>query len=254
MDKIAPNTLFTGQQLIYLSQCDSTNLVAQELLIKNKATEGCVVITDMQIQGRGQRGTSWEAEPGKNITLSLILKPYYLTAQQQFFLNISISLAVLGLAQHYLHNNPALKLKWPNDIYYGNKKIGGILIQNSISGHFLQHSVIGIGLNINQISFAAPGASSFAQITGQSYALPTVVTALLEALEVRYLELMQGKTERQENEYLQNLYWYQEEHFFKVAGERVIGTIAGIDANGHLLLKINNEVRHYGLKEVEFVE
>lgn len=253
MDKIAPNTLFTGQQLIYLPQCDSTNTYAQELLIKNKATEGLVVITDHQTKGRGQRGTYWEAEPGKNITLTLILRPYFLTAQQQFYLNICISLAVLDLAQNYLGNGLALKLKWPNDIYYRNKKIGGILIQNSVSGQFLQHSLIGIGLNINQISFTAPGASSFAQVTRQYYLLPELVKALLEKLEVRYLELMQGKTEILKKEYLRNLYWYQEEHVFKVADNLVPGRITGLDAVGRLQLEMYGEVRYFNLKEIEFV-
>ena len=252
MDKIAPNTLFTGQQLIYLPQCDSTNTYAQELLIKNKATEGCVVITDAQTQGRGQRGTSWEAEPGKNITLTLILKPYFLIAQHQFYLNICISLAVLDLVRRYVYNQPELKLKWPNDIYYGNKKIGGILIQNSVSGQFLQHSLIGIGLNINQISFAAPGASSLALVTGQDYYLPDLVKTLLEGLESRYLQLMQGKTEKQKTEYLANLYWYQEEHIFRIAGELVTGKISGIDLAGRLGVQLGNKVQHFGLKEITF--
>jgi BirA family transcriptional regulator, biotin operon repressor / biotin---[acetyl-CoA-carboxylase] ligase len=253
LDKITPNTLFTGQQIIYLPQCNSTNTFAQELLIKNKATEGLVVITDEQTQGHGQRGTNWEAEPGKNITLSLILKPCFLNPQQQFFLNICISLAVLGLVQKYLTPPQLLKVKWPNDIYYGNKKIGGILIQNSISGQFLQHSVIGIGLNINQISFAVPTASSFAQITRQTYYLPGLIKELLEQLEYRYLQLKRGELNEQKAAYLVNLYRFQEPHSFLINGQLKVGTIVGIDAIGRLNLEIAGSVESFGLKEIEFV-
>ena len=92
-----PNTLFVGQQLLFIASCTSTNSEAQQLLIKNEATEGCTVVTHRQTQGRGQRGNSWEAEPGQNITLSVILSPSFLAARQQFYLNMAVSLAVLDL-------------------------------------------------------------------------------------------------------------------------------------------------------------
>ncbi|GEO03077.1 biotin--[acetyl-CoA-carboxylase] ligase [Adhaeribacter aerolatus] len=252
MQKIAPNTLFTGKQVIYLPQCDSTNRFAQNLINKNEATEGTVVITDRQTHGQGQRGNTWEAEPGKNITLSLILKPQFLAAQYQFNLNICISLAVLNFAQAYLP--PLLKLKWPNDLYYGNKKIGGILIQNSLYGQLIQHAVVGIGLNINQHLFTAPAASSFAQITGKTFDLRSLIERLLEFIEARYLQLKAGKAALLRFEYLQNLYRYQEEHTYQVGGQLVSGTIIGVDDAGRLCLHVGQEVQYFNLKEISFIQ
>ena len=252
MQNIAPKTLFTGQQLIYLPQCDSTNTIAHDLLIKNKATEGCVVITSAQTRGRGQRGNIWEAEPGKNITLSLVLKPSFVAIQKQFLLNIAVSLAVADLMIAFLPDQ-LLKIKWPNDLYYGNKKLGGILIENTISNISLQHSIIGIGLNINQLSFAHDQAVSLAQLTGKVYTLESVIEHLLICLEIRYLELKQGKTAKQKFEYLQILYRYQEEYNYRIADQIVKGKILGVAENGQLGLQIENKIKYFDFKEISYI-
>ena len=252
MQNIAPKTLFTGQQLVYLPQCDSTNNIAHDLLIKNKATEGCVVVTGEQTRGRGQRGNTWEAEPGKNITLSLILKPSFVAVQNQFSLNIAVSLAVADLVKAFLPNQP-LKVKWPNDLYYENKKLGGILIENTISNISLQHSIIGIGLNINQLSFSHNQAVSLAQLTGKEYPLELVIEQLLTCLEVRYLELKQGKSAKQKFEYLQILYRYQEEYSYQTAEKVVKGTILGVADNGKLGLQVKNEIKYFDFKEISYI-
>lgn len=251
MQNISPDTLFTGKQLIYLPQCDSTNLEAQDLLSKNKATEGCVIIAGAQNRGRGQHGNIWEAEPGKNLTLSVILKPDFLLVQQQFLLNIAVSLAVLDVAKEFLPDN--LKVKWPNDIYYGNKKLGGILIHNTVSGHLLQHSIVGIGLNVNQISFSYDNAISFAQVAGTSFLLPVVVQRLLELLEVRYLQLKAQKNDELQAAYLQNLYRFQEEHDFLIDSTITRGRILGVDNNGRLRLEVQGQMQHFDLKQIQYI-
>ncbi|PIQ22970.1 MAG: biotin--[acetyl-CoA-carboxylase] ligase [Cytophagales bacterium CG18_big_fil_WC_8_21_14_2_50_42_9] len=249
---MAPKTLFTGQQLVYLPQCDSTNNIAHDLLIKNKATEGCVVITSAQTRGRGQRGNSWEAEPGKNITLSVVLKPSFIAVAKQFSLNIAVSLAVADLVKAFLPEQ-RLKVKWPNDLYYGNKKLGGILIENTISNLYLQHSIIGIGLNINQLSFTNNQAVSLAQLTGEEYALETIIEQLLSCLEVRYLELKQGKLAKQKFEYLQILFHYQEEYNYQIADTIISGKILGVAENGKLGLQVNNEIKYFDFKEISYI-
>ncbi|WP_026461603.1 biotin--[acetyl-CoA-carboxylase] ligase [Adhaeribacter aquaticus] len=254
MHNIAPSTLFTGHQLVYLPECDSTNSVAHELIIKNKATEGCVVITDRQTQGRGQRGNSWEAAPGQNITLSVILKPNFLNLNFQFYLNISVALAVLDFSKQFLPELPGnVKVKWPNDIYYGNYKLGGILIENTISGHFLQQSIIGIGLNINQISFAYPNATSLAKITDKQYNLGYTIEKLLEFIEARYLLLKEGKMEKLRFDYFQNLFRYQENYFYKKDDEIFLGKILGVNEQGQLGLQINEEVKYFNFKELSYI-
>ena len=252
MQNIAPKTLFTGQQLVYLPQCDSTNNIAHDLLIKNKATEGCVVITSAQTRGRGQRGNSWEAEPGKNITLSVVLNPSFIAVAKQFSLSIAVSLAVADLVKAFLPEQ-RLKVKWPNDLYYGNKKLGGILIENTISNLYLQHSIIGIGLNINQLSFTNNQAVSLAQLTGEEYALETIIEQLLSCLEVRYLELKQGKLAKQKFEYLQILFHYQEEYNYQIADTIISGKILGVAENGKLGLQVNNEIKYFDFKEISYI-
>ncbi|MDX5346390.1 MAG: biotin--[acetyl-CoA-carboxylase] ligase [Hymenobacteraceae bacterium] len=236
---------------MFLPECASTNTSAQDLISKNKATEGCVVLAAAQSNGRGQRGNSWESEPDKNITLSVILSPGFLPASQQFYLNIAVSLAVLDLLQ--AHVPGPVFIKWPNDLYVQDKKIGGILIENSVAGYFLQHAIVGIGLNINQISYQNERAVSLAGLTGKQYQLPRLVEQLLEHLEKRYLELRSGKQAKQKYEYLQHLYRYQVEHPYLVDGQVVYGQIVGIDEAGKLAVQIAGAMRYFDLKEIKFL-
>ena len=248
---MVPNTLFIGQQLYYLPVCESTNSEAQQLLIKNKATEGCTVLTSNQTNGRGQRGNIWEAEPNKNITLSVILSPVFLPVRQQFYLNMAVSLAVLDLLRAYGATDA--QVKWPNDLYVKNKKLGGILIENTINSHSLQHSIVGIGLNINQLHFNVDTATSLAAITGKSIDLESITSHLLELLEKRYLELRSGKFAKLRYEYLQVLYRYQEQHWFVVNGKRTQGSILGVDEDGKLGVNIENELRFFDFKEIAYI-
>ena len=246
-----PNTLFIGQQLYYLPECESTNSEAQQLLIKNKATEGCTVITSEQTKGRGQRGNIWEAEPGKNITLSVILSPVFLPVRQQFYLNMAVSLAVLDLLREQGASDA--QVKWPNDLYVKDKKLGGILIENTINSYNLQHSIVGIGLNINQLNFDVSTATSLAAVTGTSINLEHVTKQLLELFEKRYLELRGGKHAKLKYEYLQALYRYQEEHMFVVDGKRTTGSIIGVNEDGKLGVNIEGELQFFGFKEISYI-
>jgi BirA family biotin operon repressor/biotin-[acetyl-CoA-carboxylase] ligase len=150
---VTPKTLFTGQQLVWLPTCPSTNSEAQSLIVQNRASEGCTVITDFQTAGRGQRGNQWVAAPAENLMLSVVWQPTFLAATEQFRLSQAVALAVHDWATALLGPDPKLKVKWPNDLYYGNQKLGGLLIENSLSGTKIQYSIIGIGLNINQQAF-----------------------------------------------------------------------------------------------------
>ncbi|WP_210466288.1 biotin--[acetyl-CoA-carboxylase] ligase [Rufibacter roseolus] len=234
-----------------MPECASTNTEAHLLLNKNGATDGCVIVAGAQTGGRGQRGNTWDVEPDKNITLSVILKPTFLEAQHQFSLNIAVSLAALDLLREYLPEGVALK--WPNDLYYRDRKAGGILIENAVSGRFLQHSVIGIGLNVNQVSFVHPRATSLALLTGEQIPLPKAISKLLENLERRYLALRTGAGEAQKREYLQHLYRYQEWHSYEVGGQVLPGQITGVDATGRLAVLIEQKLQFFQFQEIKFV-
>ena len=250
---ITPQTLFTGQQLIWLPVCASTNSEAQKLILQNRASDGCTIITDFQTAGRGQRGNQWEAAPAENLMLSVVWQPTFLAATQQFRLSQAVALGLHDWATALLSPDPKLKLKWPNDLYYGDQKLGGILIENSLSGAKIQHSIIGIGLNINQQTFDVSTATSLGRLTGRAYLREVLAARLLESLERRYLQLRAGQVGQLRQAYLATLYRYQETHGFEVGGRRVSGQIVGVEEDGRLAVAIAGELRRFGLQEIRHV-
>lgn len=249
---ISPNTAFTGQQLIWLPACPSTNTEALQLLRENRASEGCTVITDDQTAGRGQRGNTWEATPAENLTLSIVWKPTFLAAGQQFLLSQAVALAAHDWASRFLPAE-ALRLKWPNDLYFGTQKLGGILIENTLSGAIIQASVVGLGLNVNQRHFGVPTATSLSLLTGRYFQREELAARLLECLEARYLQLRAGRVGELRRTYLAVLYRYQEWHPFEVGGQRVQGCIVGVEADGQLAVEIAGEVRRFHLQEIRYL-
>lgn len=252
MYKIYPKTLFLGQIIQYLPSCQSTNDEASALIAQKDPAEGLLVITDNQTVGRGQRGNQWEAKSGQNLTFSLILKPSFLTASEQFWLNMAISMGVYDALQPLLGD--PLRIKWPNDVYVGNQKLGGILIENILHGYGIAWSVAGIGLNVNQTDFTFSTATSL-QLQAplpNGYNLPGLLSRLCETLEQRYLQLRAGQREILKKDYLRVLYRYQQEHTFEADGQSFRGTITGIDATGRLAIETNNQTHYFGFKEVGF--
>ena len=249
------NTLFVGKVLHHFPTLDSTNKYASELLAKSKPIEGTVISTDHQTAGRGQIGSKWESQPGKNITLSLILYPDFLSVRRQFSLNLAISLAVRDFLAKY--SQKQLKIKWPNDICFSNRKIGGILIQNTLSGAVFSASVIGIGVNINQEHFPddLPNPTSLKLQTGRTYELEVLIPELCKHLEFRYLQLRQGKEDQLKSDYYRHLLWYRKEALFRFpAGGEFPGRIVAIDDEGKLNVETGGETRSFGFKEIVFCD
>jgi len=247
------NTLFIGQKTIRLKRTGSTNSYLTNLTAKEKLSEGTVVITQMQERGKGQRGTFWESEPGKNLTLSILLEPTFLKPDEQFILNKVVSLAVLEFVCLCLTSNSSPRgeehkrsetaIKWPNDIYIGTKKIAGILIENSVSGNKLQQSIIGIGINVNQENFSKklPNPTSFKIVSGKYFDLDECLSQLFTCVESRYLQLKAKHLEKSNKEYLQNLYRFQEWAVYNYKGEKVKAKITGVTKIGKLVLEKENE-------------
>jgi BirA family biotin operon repressor/biotin-[acetyl-CoA-carboxylase] ligase len=252
VEALIPQTLFTGQQLVWLPECPSTNTEAQQLVVQNRATDGCCVITDKQTAGRGQRGNQWEAAPGENLTLSVVWRPAFLPAADQFLLSQAVALAVHDWLTTLLGPDPQLRVKWPNDIFFGNQKLGGILIENTLSGTKIQHSIVGIGLNVNQREFGVATATSLSQLTGRAYDLPALAARLLESLERRYLQLRAGRISSLRTEYLRALYRFQEEHEYEADGQVFRGQIVGADEAGRLAVAVQGQLRYFDLKEIRY--
>ncbi|MEQ1587636.1 MAG: biotin--[acetyl-CoA-carboxylase] ligase [Cyclobacteriaceae bacterium] len=252
MYKIPANTLFVGKNLVFVPECHSTNTLAMDLGQRESIVEGTVVITDNQHSGRGQRGNQWVSEPGKNLTFSLILRPGFLRPDQQFRLTMVMSLAVTDFVKSKVPDS--VKIKWPNDVLVNERKICGILIENSLSGDTIQSAVAGIGLNINQTSFPSLNATSIKQETGKDYTLENELPLLLQAIEERYVQLLDGKINLLENDYLTNLYRKGELHVFNTMAGALNGMIEGVDQRGRLILQTSEGKQFYDLKEISFAE
>jgi BirA family transcriptional regulator, biotin operon repressor / biotin---[acetyl-CoA-carboxylase] ligase len=248
--KIPANTLFVGKNLVFVPECHSTNLLAHDLSHMQNAPEGTIVITDNQTAGRGQRGNSWEAEPGKNLTLSVILKPSFLLTKDQFFLNIFTSLAIHDLLLD--KTNAIVRIKWPNDLMVGSKKICGILIENQIRASQVSNSIVGIGLNVNQANFTADTATSLIHFRGMSV-LQHLLDELCERLEARYLQLRSGNYVSLKADYISRLYWKGEQREFAAADSVFTGIIDGIDESGKLSVGTNTGIRTFDIKELSYL-
>lgn len=257
MYKISANTLFVGKKYIYLPSCHSTNDIAASYILDNQVLGGEVFVTSHQVKGRGQRGNSWLSEADKNITLSIILKPDFLLAKEQFKLNVAISLSIIEFLNNYIKSG--LKIKWPNDIYCQDKKIAGILIENFLKKYKIENSIVGIGININQTFFENLQATSISKETEKSYEILTLIEHLLECVEAKFLLLKNGTFAQLKQQYIGSLYKYQEKHTFIDlkfdVGNSFLGEILGIDAFGKLaILNHNKGIMHYfDFKEVQFL-
>ncbi len=251
--KIQPKTAFIGQIYKYLPSCQSTNDEASALIASANPIEGTLVTTDHQVAGRGQRGNTWESHRAENLTFSILLKPDFLAPGEQFWLTIAISLGVYDTLRPLL--GESVRIKWPNDIYVNDQKLGGILIENTIQRTQLTWSVVGIGLNINQTEFRYPAATSLQQqspLPG-GYDRPGMLALFCETIEKRYLQLRTGQRDTLKADYLRVLYRYQQEHNFSTNGQPFCGTIAGIDPVGRLGIETGETVRYFDFKEVAFL-
>lgn len=240
--------------IIHLPETGSTNSAAIELLSKERPGEGSVIITDHQTDGRGIDTNKWESEKGMNLTFSLILYPTF-NAGQQFILNKAIS---LGIYDFLVAGLPGQKvsIKWPNDIYIGDKKACGILIQNSVIGNRFDYVVVGIGLNVNQTLFIsnAPNPVSLKMITGKDYNLEELLQQLLRSVTKRYRQVKPESIHEIENDYQFALYRRMEWHDYLLKDVNVPARITGTSAYGQLLLETRtNQIVVCNLKEVKFI-
>lgn len=245
-------TLFIGRQLILLDVVDSTNNYAAMMLNTAKLSEGAVIMAQEQTAGRGQRGTVWQANPGENLTFSIVLKPDFLAVKEQFLLSQIVALAVYDTVAEFCGD---VQIKWPNDVLAGKKKIAGILIENNISGERISSCIAGIGLNVNQQQFPDEiPATSLMQCTKQTVDRDAVLEKICSHLEKWYLALRNGKKTEIRQAYLQHLLFLGKPAQFRVEEIRFTGIITGIDESGRL--KVTNdkgESACYDVKEISLL-
>jgi BirA family biotin operon repressor/biotin-[acetyl-CoA-carboxylase] ligase len=240
--------------IIRIKSAISTNLFLKEKLKGQALEEETVVSADIQTAGRGQTGTSWEAEPYKNITCSLLLYPVFLPVKQHFLLSETVALGVKELLDDYIKN---VTVKWPNDIYFEDRKLAGILIENELSGWEFSQSVIGIGLNVNQEIFTsnAPNPISLKQITGKNFDLDNLMEKMIRKILYWYDQLKTGRSDRISQAYQDCLYRRNGFYCYEDKNGRFNARIQSVAENGFLhLITDESEERCYAFKEVSFVK
>lgn len=236
----------------WIEEAESTNSLLKSAM--GNIEPMTMLLARSQTAGRGQRGNSWEAEPGKNLTLSFYFNPKTVKPAEQFVVSEAVALAVVDFLR--LKGIEAM-IKWPNDIYTGNRKICGILIENAVMGDKLAWSIAGVGLNVNQTEFrsGAPNPVSMKMITGREYPLPDCARLLGECMERRLEQI--SSPAGLHRDYIDLLWWRDGElHPFHdtSTGEDFFAEIIDIEPSGHLILKgSDSRSRRYAFKEVSFL-
>lgn len=226
-----------------------------ELLDLREVEEFTIINAREQTAGIGQRGNHWESQPGMNLTFSLILKPTFLPAAEQYMLTKVVSLGITDYLEELLPPSINIKIKWPNDIYINDKKICGILISNKLSCTNLSASIIGIGLNVNQTEFPSwvPNPVSIRQITQIDYALEPLIKSLVDAIAFRYNQLSTSP-KTLDQEYLSRLYRLGKSSPYTYNGQNITATIETVNQFGHLQLTTSlGEHLSCQLKELKFI-
>jgi BirA family biotin operon repressor/biotin-[acetyl-CoA-carboxylase] ligase len=250
------NTLFIGKVYQHFVEIDSTNKYAMDWAAKSRPAEGAVVRADSQSAGKGQFGSRWQAEAGKNLTLSVVLYPVWLDAADQFYLSIVSALAVRDALARL--GFPEAQVKWPNDVLLHGRKTAGILIQNSLKGSQINASIVGIGLNVNQTTFAPelPNATSMALEGLDTFDLLNAEATLFSSLEQHYLQLKAGKRRELAEAYLQHLFqrnrWSE---YVRPNGATFRALLTGVDLpGGRLVLHLEDgAVKRFEVKEIGFL-
>ena len=228
-------------------------MLREILLISNqKLHEGTVVVTSVQTNGKGQRGSQWYSQPHKSLTFSVLLKPRFLQPIHAFDLSICVALA---LSDSLNKLRSGFKIKWPNDIYFEDKKIAGVLIENQMSQSVYQNAIVGIGLNVNQVHFdSLSNVISLQQILGLEFPVEKVMDHVCESLETQYLKLRSGHFNDLKKAYMSNLYGFNQLQSFMVGNEKLNGKIKDVLRNGFLQIELmDGDIRDYDIKEIKFL-
>ncbi len=237
----------------WFEETDSTNTQLQN--DRHNLENLTVYAAYFQTAGRGQRGNRWESKRGENLTFSILFKPEDIAAKDQFVISEAVA---LGIVDYLAEKGVECRIKWPNDIYYKDLKISGILIENGISCDKLAYSIAGIGININQEKFdsSAPNPTSLKLLTGKEYDIRRELPNIVSSIAERYVKAISGKAQELENDYLTFLYRRGEYHNYIdcATGDSFEASIIGLDSQARLKVETSDgEIRSYAFKEIGYV-
>ena len=239
--------------LIKLDATRSTNEFLKDLWQNNQAKNSTVVWASDQFGGRGQQGTIWTSQAGKNLTFSILKLFEGLNIRHQFYLNMAVSLSIYTVLQEL--EVPDIRIKWPNDILSGRDKICGILIENIVKAQNLKAAIIGIGLNVNQEEFKElPNAASLKMKSGKDYDLEILLSQLIRHLESRLRGIESADLDGLKSAYEKILYRIHQVSTFELSDGTVTnGIIKGISSEGQLQVELEESIQSFGLKEIKLL-
>jgi BirA family transcriptional regulator, biotin operon repressor / biotin---[acetyl-CoA-carboxylase] ligase len=228
---------FIGNSFVELPTVDSTNNFAMEKVHEGLAFHGNVFFAHEQFAGRGQFGKKWNAAPDQNIMMSVVLEPDFLTVSQQFYLSVCVASACVDLINNYIPND--LFIKWPNDLYWRDRKMGGILIENILQAGKWKFAIAGIGININQAEFPEflPNPVSLKQITGKTFLTVDLAKELCNKMEDKYQQLLSGGFDDLLKQY--NSYLFRKNEKVRLKKDNIVfeTTIIEVTTDGQLHTK-----------------
>ena len=236
---------------LFLPTCHSTNSYAQNWLSEHEVKDGWAVYTFRQSKGRGQGDNIWESEPDKNLTFSVVHKPDYLLPKDQFWLNMATSLGILSFLKSM---GISAKVKWPNDVYVNGKKMAGMLIENHLRGNSFRHSIIGIGLNVNQKEFKTANATSMVLATNQEFDLQECLKVLIQHINCQIDRLKNNEIKAISEEYTHNMFQFNTPALYQTGELIFTGNIIGVDEIGRLILETEDGKKLFNLKEIKFLQ
>ena len=241
-------------KLIKLNATDSTNDFLKQLAASQALENYTVVSTKDQLKGRGQMGSSWASEPGKNLTFSIFLANALTNLDSIYNLNVAVAISILDVLKK--ENIPELKIKWPNDIMSANKKVGGILIENLIKRSDEIQSIIGIGLNVNQNNYdGLPQASSLCLATGRFFDCEELLTKIVNQLKLNVKFINEENGTRLWEKYHQFLYKKDIPSAFESQnGKKFMGIIKQVISTGQLEVKMEDDtLQYFNIKELKML-
>ena len=244
-------TVVDGVRYMHRCEVTSTNTYTKELLAAGVELPDVTVLNaDFQSGGRGQRGNHWESERGKNLTFSIVCHPSWVAAHHQFVLSQTIAVALCQALSEYVDG---VRVKWPNYIYWNDRKLCGILIECNLVGSAVADCIIGVGLNVNQVAFVsdAPNPVSLAQIVGMTLNREVLLHAVVQRFMSLYDSLQHDGAAKITAEYMQMLYRRSGMHPYRNRdGIEFMAETVGVEPTGHLLLRhADGGVRQYEFKD-----
>ncbi len=245
------NLKVLNYSLINVDRTESTNTLLKEIKNTQSIDNGTIVLTNNQTNGRGQKGNEWVVKPGLNLTFSVFIEPK-IDSQKAFYLNIISSLAVYKSLQDL---NIQSEIKWPNDILVDGKKIAGILVENQLSGKTIQNSIIGIGLNVNQLKFEKlTEVTSVALEINRKTDLKDILKQTHGYLDFYLHHLMTSNFNLLEKHYLNQLFQINQQKKYRDVNGEFLGEIMGINKNGLLIVKKEDQKTYsYDIQEIKYL-